>query len=80
MECRESKSSSTLFGISCDPAMVGCAGKELELLWLLLDDLTFDVGDTVPLVPPFNLWEYTLWLASLSYYLRAVNPDTHTIG
>ena len=33
--------------------MVGCAGKELELLWLLLDDLTFDVGDTVPLVPPF---------------------------
>jgi len=33
--------------------MVGCAGKELELLWLLFDDLTFDVGDTVPLVPPF---------------------------
>ena len=37
MECRESKSSSTLFGISCDPA--GCAGKEFEF-----DDLTF-VGD-----------------------------------
>ena len=50
--------------------------KELELLLLLLDNLTFDASDSVPLVPSFVGIRI---LASSVYYLKAVNPDLHTV-